>query len=124
MWADELIAIYDKPDINIIELALAKDKDSTITLLNKIAIDGEVSIASRIVLGFLEKKINAGEMSIEKLSKTLYFMSKNKFKPNEDVGNDMLFFWDGYDLAKSGVVETTCDQLEQEMRELLRANKA
>ncbi len=123
-WADEIIKNSESPDINIIELALSTSKESTITYLNKLAKDGDASKASRIVLGYLEKSLNSGFLTVEEVSKILYFMSQDEFEPDVDVGGDMSFFWDGLDLARNGTIERSYDQVEQQMRKLLSENKA
>ena len=124
-WADENIKASENPNINIIELSLAKTESEAISSLNKISGEGgNKKNISKIFFGYFYDALVNDRVTYEDISKGLYFLSQDGYEPEEGLSGDMMFFWDGIELADRGYFEKNTKEIKSDMLELLRKNKA
>jgi hypothetical protein len=122
-WADNYIVQSSQPEYEIIEIALSKSLPNILPLLRSICVGADIALASELVLGYLYNALKNDKLDFESVARSLYFMSMEDFEPNNDIGGDMLFFWDGIDLAKDGYFDKNSDQIIQDMVNLLEKYK-
>ena len=121
-WADSIIEIEEKPQIEFIELAMVKTQSDAVTWLNKIAVGASIEESVRRLFGIYEGALENEKCTYEDIARQLFFMASR----DERVGQftELFGYWNDLDLAEMGGWRGSLVEVQEEMLGFFKKNKA
>jgi hypothetical protein len=102
-WADQVIAAYDKPPLEIIEVTLSCNRgiNEAIAALREVKGEHRPHVIIEMLLAYLYIKLMKGEISCELTVSTLYRLAQNEILP-DDMFSEIMAIDEYWLLADEG----------------------
>lgn len=119
-WADRYILEKDSPEIEIIDIAGCRDRNTIISNLNTFSVGANRKLALKRFFSLALSAIEKNMLSTSAVARKLFFLATSE----SAMGSypEAFSFWDGIDLAKDGVYGDLEEQ-EKHLIEFLSREK-
>jgi len=123
-WANRIIEQQEKPDVDIIEVALSNDTNQALTHLNSLSSQVNESqtqdLVKRVYHYFYQSLVEK-RMLYSTVAKAMFYLATDDLLPANENANQAFSFWDSLDLAESGH-HGNPDEVKEEILEFLNQN--
>ena len=117
-WADQIILAEPSPDPVIIELSLAHDFDTALSLLNSFGIPDDRMLVVQRVFSYFYRDLTLKNGDYLKVAEALYYMAVNGW----EFDSTMYSYWDDLDLASDGICGNAM-KIKKDMLKFLDSNR-
>jgi hypothetical protein len=124
LWADQIIEREAKPDVAIIEVALAAARpiDEIARLLEQVPGETDRVFALRTVMRDLLGALEADPSSAELVAQKLYRLAATGEWPEQEFGVEAFWLDDTFDLVRTGTYRGKHEDAVKDLRDFLSRN--